>query len=176
MKGKKQKANTLEIWRWILRVFLEAHFMSFFFSVFSPFRRENFLMGQKRKHLSPTIYFPSSSSNQTHSKKVFLLSFFSKAFHHSYFISKQTHLLKKSLAVVKYQDAFSKTHSSNWEPKRCNKKEVDNREWQLLIKIGTHRKRKSKRIGYAFEAINKEGIKIIMGCNSNGIGSLVIAI
>ena len=44
-----------------------------------------------RKHLSPTIYFLSSSPNQTHSKKVFLPIFFPKFFHPSYFTSKQTH-------------------------------------------------------------------------------------
>ena len=39
--------------------------------VFSPFQRENILLGLGRKHLGPTIYFPSSPPNQTHSKKVF---------------------------------------------------------------------------------------------------------
>ena len=68
----------METWRWILSVFLEAHFRSFFLSVFSLFWRENFLMGQKEKHLSSTIYFPSSPLNQTHSKKVFLPIFSSK--------------------------------------------------------------------------------------------------
>ena len=41
-------------------------------SVFSPFQRENILVGLGRKHLCPTTYFPSSLSNQTHTKKVFL--------------------------------------------------------------------------------------------------------
>ena len=41
-------------------------------SVFSLFWRENILVGQGRKYLGPTIYFPSSSPNQTHSKKIFL--------------------------------------------------------------------------------------------------------
>ena len=68
----------METWRWILSVFLKAHFRSFFLSVFSLFWRENFLMGQKEKHLSSTIYFPSSPLNQTHSKKVFLPIFSSK--------------------------------------------------------------------------------------------------
>ena len=41
-------------------------------------REKNFLVGPGRKHMDPTIYFPSSSPNQTHSKKVFLLIFSSK--------------------------------------------------------------------------------------------------
>ena len=48
-------------------------------SVFSPFWGENFLVGSGRKHTSPTIYFPSFSPNQTHSKKV-LLPIFSPKF------------------------------------------------------------------------------------------------
>ena len=40
-------------------------------------------MGPVRKHLGPTVYFPSSSPNQTHSKKVFVPSFFSKFFIYS---------------------------------------------------------------------------------------------
>ena len=48
--------------------------VQFFTSVFSPFLGENFCL--RRKHSSPTIYFPSSPPNQTHSKKFsFLFSF-----------------------------------------------------------------------------------------------------
>ena len=42
------------------------------------FREKNFLVGSKRKHLDPTIYFPSSSPNQTHSQKDFLPIFSTK--------------------------------------------------------------------------------------------------
>ena len=50
--------------------------VQFFISVFSPFWEENFLVGPRRKHLCPTIYFPSSPPNQTQSKKFsFLFSF-----------------------------------------------------------------------------------------------------
>ena len=45
------------------------------YSVFSPFWRKNFLVGPGRKHLGPTVYFPSSPSNQTHFKNFFLLIF-----------------------------------------------------------------------------------------------------
>ena len=68
---EEKKANTLETWRWVSRVFLEAHFMSFPLSVSLHFG-ENFLVGLERKYLGPIIYFPSSPPNQTHSKKVFL--------------------------------------------------------------------------------------------------------
>ena len=52
-------------------------------SVFSPFWKENILVGLGRKYLGPIIYFLSSPPNQTHSKKVFL-SIFSPKFsiHH----------------------------------------------------------------------------------------------
>ena len=50
----------------------------FLLLVFSPFWGEIFLMDSRRKHLGPTVYFPSSPPNQTHSKKVFLLIFSSK--------------------------------------------------------------------------------------------------
>ena len=48
------------------------------YPVLSLFWEENILVGLRRKHLSPTIYFPSSPSNQTHSKKVFFPIFFLK--------------------------------------------------------------------------------------------------
>ena len=48
------------------------------YPVLSLFWEENILVSLRRKHLSPTIYFPSSPSNQTHSKKVFLPIFFLK--------------------------------------------------------------------------------------------------
>ena len=48
------------------------------YSIFSLFWRENILVGPRRKHLGPTIYFPSFLPNQTHSKKVFLPIFSSK--------------------------------------------------------------------------------------------------
>ena len=40
-----------------------GNFMSFPLSVFSPFWRENFLMGLEKKYLGLTIYFPSSPPN-----------------------------------------------------------------------------------------------------------------
>ena len=39
-------------------------------------------------------------------------------------------------------------------------------DWQLLIKIDDHRHRKNKRVGYAFEAINKESIWIGLNLTS----------
>ena len=62
-KSKEKKKKRLYTWRWIPKVFLEAHFMNFPLSVFSLFWRENFLVGPERKHLSPSIYFPSFPPN-----------------------------------------------------------------------------------------------------------------
>ena len=36
-KRKEKEVNTVGAWRWILRVFLKAHFMNFHLSVFSLF-------------------------------------------------------------------------------------------------------------------------------------------
>ena len=47
---------------------------------------------------------------------------------------------------------------------------------QLLNKIDDHRHRKNKRVGYAFEAINKVGTKIFLGCNSDGKSSPALAV
>ena len=56
---------------------------------------ENFLVGLRRKHLDPTIYFPSFPPNQTHSKKVFLPIFSSKFSIH-YISPLNKHTLKHS--------------------------------------------------------------------------------
>ena len=53
---------------------------------------------------------------------------------------------------------------------------MDNRDWQLLITIDDHRHRNTKRVRYAFVAINKEGNKIFLGCNSNGKSSPALAV
>ena len=63
----------------------------FFPSVFFSFWKENFLVGLKRKHRGPTIYFPSSPPNPTHSKKKFPFYFLFKVFHPPYFTFKQTY-------------------------------------------------------------------------------------
>ena len=52
------------------------------FSFLSILERKIF-GGPGRKHLDPTIYFPSSPPNQTHFKKVFLPIFSPKSFIHS---------------------------------------------------------------------------------------------
>ena len=56
--------------RWRLGSKFQGYFWNLL--VFSSFLGENFLVGSRRKYLSLTIYFPSSLSNQTHFKKVFL--------------------------------------------------------------------------------------------------------
>ena len=61
-KKKKRKRN----WTWAFLSIKQPYFLP---PVFSPFWKENFLVGLGRKHLGFTIYFPSSSPNQTHSKK-----------------------------------------------------------------------------------------------------------
>ena len=59
---KKRKGN----WTWAFLSIKQPYFLP---AVFSPFWKENFLVGLGRKHLGLTIYFPSSSPNQTYSKK-----------------------------------------------------------------------------------------------------------
>ena len=54
---------------------VHGHFypkMMYNFSLqFSLYFGENFLIGQERKYMDPTIYFSFSLPNQTHSKKIF---------------------------------------------------------------------------------------------------------
>ena len=85
-----------------------------------------------------------------------------------------SHFPKSS--ICRYQETFSTAPSSYQESKHLSNKEVDNWDWQLLIKIDDHRHRKTKRVRYAFEAINKEGSKIFLGCNSNGKSSPALAV
>ena len=73
------------------------------YSIFSPFWGENFLVGPERKHLNPTIYFPSSPPNETHFKKVFFPIFSPKFFIHP--ISppnKHNHNDESLWAIIKY--------------------------------------------------------------------------
>ena len=61
IKEKKEKKGTGYRYFCPLRI-------SIFSLQFSLYFGENFLVGSSRKHPMPTIYFPSSSPNQTHSK------------------------------------------------------------------------------------------------------------
>ena len=78
-KKKKKKSNGLDMpmckYTW---VFLSSIYQ--IAPIFSLFQKENILVGLKRKHLSPTNFFPSPSSNQTPTKKVFLPIFSPKFF------------------------------------------------------------------------------------------------
>ena len=94
-KGKK-KSEKSNVWTKPMckctRTFLSIMQPHFHLSVFSPFWRENFLVGLRRKHLDTTIYFPSSPvfiqpitfQNSFHSH------FLPKVFYPPYFTSKQT--------------------------------------------------------------------------------------
>ena len=73
-KGKKKKKEKKNEEDQCGQAHPQYQDVQFFTSVFSPFLGENFCL--RRKHSSPTIYFPSSPPNQTHSKKFsFLFSF-----------------------------------------------------------------------------------------------------
>ena len=62
----QKKKNFKNNKKWAFLFIKQPHFL---YSVFSPFLGENFLVGPRRKHPGPTIYFPSFPPNQTHSKK-----------------------------------------------------------------------------------------------------------
>ena len=60
-------------------------------SIFSPFWRENILVGSERKHLSPTNFFSLPSLQPNIHQKSFYSYFLFKIFHPPYFTSKQIH-------------------------------------------------------------------------------------
>ena len=73
-KGKKKKKEKKNEEDQCGQAHPQYQDVQFFTSVCSPFLGENFCL--RRKHSSPTIYFPSSTPNLTHSKKFsFLFSF-----------------------------------------------------------------------------------------------------
>ena len=73
---------------WVFLLIKKKFILIQFFLYFG----ENILVGQGRKYLSPTIYFPSSPPNQT-LQKSFPSYFLSKVFHPLYFTSNK-HTLK----------------------------------------------------------------------------------
>ena len=83
-------------------------------SVFSPFQRENILVGLRRKHLGPTTYFPSSLSNQTHTKKVFFPIFFS-IFSPKFFIYPISPPNKHTLRERHWAQGCSQASFDGWE-------------------------------------------------------------
>lgn len=82
-------------------------------------------------------------------------------------------MLTSQNLLCRYQNAFNCDQVPGIGPCYNNFEELDFREWQLLI--GSKRDKKTRRSGYAFEAINKEGNKIFMKCNSIGDGTHVMA-
>ena len=67
-----------------------------FFLQFSFHFGENFLVDPERKHLGLNIYFPPSSPNQTHSKKIFIFIFSQKKN-----LSTLFHLCEKNILVCR---------------------------------------------------------------------------
>ena len=83
-----------------------------FFLQFSlHFGKKTFLVSPGKKHLDFTIYFPSSPSNQTHSKKVFLRIFSLKlSIHHILLPNKHTLGSKKESVPIVRKDELAKFH------------------------------------------------------------------
>ena len=61
-KRKKEELDKLHMCKctWTFLSIKQSYFLT---SIFSPFWRENFLVGLGRKHLGPIIYFPSFPPN-----------------------------------------------------------------------------------------------------------------
>ena len=84
-KKRKEKKRRRGLWAWTnplctcTRVFLANQLLHFLLSSFLSILGKKILVVLGRKHSDPTIYFPFSLPNQTHSKKVFL-SIFSPIF------------------------------------------------------------------------------------------------
>ena len=84
--------------------------------VFSPFWRENILMGPGRKHLDPTIYFPSSLLTK-HTSKKFSFLFSLQSFPSTLFYLQTNTLSEKGIGPrVVHRLAL-----------------MDGREWWVLI-------------------------------------------
>ena len=94
IKGKrKKKVNTLEVESNVRGIFGSSfhELLPQSHLVFSPSFWGELFVGPRRKHLCPTIYFPSSLPNQKHFINVFYFHFSFKIFYPPYFNSKQTH-------------------------------------------------------------------------------------
>ena len=76
--NNKEEANTLETWRWIQGYFWKLILPPSFLSILG----RKLFGGHRKKTHGPTIYFPFSPFNQTHSKKISLPIFFLKFFIH----------------------------------------------------------------------------------------------
>ena len=109
----KEEANTLETWRWIQGYFWKLILPPSFLSIFG----RKLFDGHKKKTHGPTIYFPFSPVNQTHSKKIYLPIFFPKFFIHlvsppnkhtfSFFPSFWTHSSLQSLHGIRDVERWS---------------------------------------------------------------------
>ena len=107
-KKKSVKKSNLDEGAIILGHFC-LKMMSNFSLQFSLHFGENFLVNQERKHMSSTIYFPSSPPNQTHSKKVFLLIFSPKFSIHPISLSNKYTLKLHSFYI--YQPLSMHSHA-----------------------------------------------------------------
>ena len=72
-------------------------------------------------------------------------------------------ILTSQNPLCRYQNAYNCDQVPCIGPCYNNFEELDFREWQLPLKIGSKRDKKTRRSGYAFEVINKEGNKIFKG-------------
>ena len=96
---KKRKSKWTKPMCTCIGIFANQEKKMHFYSIFFLFWEENILVGLGRKHLGPTIYFPSFPPNQIHSKKVFFPIFSSKFSIHPV-LPPNKHILRLQLYTI----------------------------------------------------------------------------
>ena len=84
-------------------------------------------------------------------------------------------VLTSQSLICRYREAFQKNQEQKINTSQKQLQSVSNQNWQVLIKVAAHRNRRSKRCGFAFEAIKLNGGTLFKGGANSGRHSQYMA-
>ena len=85
-------------------------------------------------------------------------------------------VLTSQSLICSYKEAFQKNlHQPEAGARLKQSQTIDHQNWQAIIKVAAYGNRRSRRCGYAFEAITWGGINLFTGAASSGRWSILLA-
>ena len=70
--------------------------------------------------------------------------------------------------ICRYQEAFSTDRQQSISPRHQHVQKFTNQNWQIILKVAAFKNDKTKRSGFAYQALNQEGVNIFSGGSSCG--------
>lgn len=77
-------------------------------------------------------------------------------------------ILTSQSLIFRYQEAYQQNEAPQQKPSRNNHQYLTNQNLHIIIRLAAHRSRKTRRSGFAYEALNLDGCVLFTGGASSG--------